>query len=245
MENVAHWLESLGTEGSQICSTPAVDLARPVPTCPDWTVRDLVVHIGAVHRWAARHVAEPVDSTVRFGFDTSDVPDGDAVVGWYADRLRDLCEVLRDTDPDRPVRAFGRPGLARFWFRRQAHETAVHRWDLQNASEAGPSPIDAALAVDGIAEWFEVFVPRVLRRADLPEGAVGTVVGVRPDDADGHTVRLASDGATTEPHARPDVVVRGSASDILLGLWRRIPMRDLTVDGDTPTVDALLDVVRV
>ena len=28
-------------------------LDAPVPTCPDWTVLDLVAHQGMVHRWAA------------------------------------------------------------------------------------------------------------------------------------------------------------------------------------------------
>ena len=28
-------------------------LRAPVPTCPGWTVRDLVAHQGMVHRWAA------------------------------------------------------------------------------------------------------------------------------------------------------------------------------------------------
>ena len=32
-------------------------LTDPVPTCPLWTVRDLVVHLGGVHRWAADIVA--------------------------------------------------------------------------------------------------------------------------------------------------------------------------------------------
>ena len=29
------------------------DLTAPVPTCPEWTVRDLVTHVGSGHRWSA------------------------------------------------------------------------------------------------------------------------------------------------------------------------------------------------
>ena len=29
------------------------DLTRTVPTCPDWTLRQLATHVGRAHRWAA------------------------------------------------------------------------------------------------------------------------------------------------------------------------------------------------
>ena len=36
-----------------------VDSANPilrVPACPDWSVEDLVLHIGCIHEWAAASV---------------------------------------------------------------------------------------------------------------------------------------------------------------------------------------------
>jgi Mycothiol maleylpyruvate isomerase N-terminal domain len=33
------------------------DLERPVPTCPGWTFRQLAIHLGRGHRWAAQIVA--------------------------------------------------------------------------------------------------------------------------------------------------------------------------------------------
>ncbi|MGA9775544.1 MAG: maleylpyruvate isomerase N-terminal domain-containing protein, partial [Candidatus Dormiibacterota bacterium] len=30
----------------------------PVPTCPGWRMRELLRHLGHVHRWALRYVAE-------------------------------------------------------------------------------------------------------------------------------------------------------------------------------------------
>ena len=34
----------------------AAGLDAPVPTCPGWTVRDLVTHQGLIHRWATANV---------------------------------------------------------------------------------------------------------------------------------------------------------------------------------------------
>lgn len=40
------------------------DLSAKVPTCPDWTLRELVVHVGGAHRWVHHIVStkalEPV-----------------------------------------------------------------------------------------------------------------------------------------------------------------------------------------
>ena len=51
--------------------------------------------------------------------------------------------------------AFGRDQTARFWFRRQAHEVAVHRWDAQLAA-GDAAPIETELAADGVDERLEM-----------------------------------------------------------------------------------------
>ena len=33
-------------------------MSDPVPTCPEWTVRQLVEHLGGVHRWATMIISE-------------------------------------------------------------------------------------------------------------------------------------------------------------------------------------------
>ena len=43
------------------------DLTRPVPTCPDWTMRQLITHVGRAHRWAAAIVATRPPSRSRSG----------------------------------------------------------------------------------------------------------------------------------------------------------------------------------
>ena len=42
------------------------DLDIGVPTCPGWNLRDLLLHIGQVHRWATTYVAEMAGQLVAF-----------------------------------------------------------------------------------------------------------------------------------------------------------------------------------
>jgi len=48
------------------------DLTRPVPTCPDWTLRQLATHVGRAHRWAGEIVATRSAESIPFRA----VPDG-------------------------------------------------------------------------------------------------------------------------------------------------------------------------
>jgi hypothetical protein len=57
MEIPAH-IDALRTEGELMVAAAAVaDGGAAVPTCPEWTVRDLIRHTGGVHRWATSFVA--------------------------------------------------------------------------------------------------------------------------------------------------------------------------------------------
>lgn len=52
-------LDRLRVEGGLLGDAAArAGLAADVPTCPGWTVRDLLPHIGGIHRWAATVVGE-------------------------------------------------------------------------------------------------------------------------------------------------------------------------------------------
>lgn len=45
--------EAIGRAGTVLrANATSSGLDSAVPTCPGWTVRDLVVHQGGVHRWA-------------------------------------------------------------------------------------------------------------------------------------------------------------------------------------------------
>jgi len=194
----------------------------PVPTCPEWVVGDLLTHLGRVHRWVTDIVrSRATEMTER---PAGDPPDGPDRIRWVVDGAGALADALRATEPDTPMWAFGEPPSARFWARRQAHELAMHRVDAELAAGAA-TPIESAFAADGIDE-FLMLLQLVSRRGDRRRGITGSgeTIHVHCTDVDGEwLVRLEPDvPVVTREHAKGDVAVRGSASDLLLLLSGRL-----------------------
>ncbi|MET9326558.1 maleylpyruvate isomerase family mycothiol-dependent enzyme [Tsukamurella sp. NPDC003166] len=242
------WLAALERDGDAVAAIAAERLDLDVPSCPGWTVRDLIVHLGAVHRWAATFLELGPDAQAMFAPVEDDAPADAAVLGWYRDRLDGLLTELRRHGADEPARAFTGRATAGFWMRRQAHETAVHRWDAENSWSAA-EPVESRLAGDGVEEWAEVFAGRFLARGPgLPDGLVGRTVhlhGTDRDDAE-WTLKFARDSVAVERgHAKGDAALRGTTSDLYLALWRRVPLADLETFGDATVAPALLDAVQV
>jgi uncharacterized protein (TIGR03083 family) len=208
----------------------------PVPSCPGWTVADLVAHLGQTHLWA--------EHCVRFG--DPKLPEMDAPVtgrtrlaAWYAECAGLLIETLRATDPAAECWTFGlSPHTAAFWFRRQAHEAAMHRWDLGAALDRDvgyPNP----LAADGVDEVVNIFFPRQIRLqriAPLPRSLAVRVDGF------GRWV-LAGDG-TNAGAGRADAEVGGPADALVRLLWGRLALDDprIQLTGDRAAAAAVLSV---
>ncbi|SDN72162.1 maleylpyruvate isomerase N-terminal domain-containing protein [Lentzea jiangxiensis] len=132
----------------------------PVPSCPEWTVLDLVRHIAEVHTWAAEAVVTgPAGS--RPGWPQSP-QDFDDVFSWWDNGFSLLVDRLREVPADRPAWTFQGSGLAGFWARRQAHETSIHRLDadLATGQELPPLVFDPEFAADGVDEYLTVLVGR-------------------------------------------------------------------------------------
>lgn len=214
------------------------DLTVPIPTCPDWTLRELAIHIGRTHRWAARITATRSPEFIEF----RSVPDGRfpddpaARPGWLTAGARRVVEAIDGAGQD-PVWMFGGLVPASFWARRMCHETLVHQADAVLAAGQRPD-LPAGLAADAIDEWLtELMAPRGgeadLRAAALPPGAS---LHVHATDADGEwLVRHGPGGVTAERgHAQADAAVTGPAGALLLVLLRRVPADDpgVTVRGD-------------
>ncbi|MBJ6641649.1 maleylpyruvate isomerase family mycothiol-dependent enzyme [Streptomyces sp. DHE7-1] len=214
--------------------TEAVDGADPtsaVPSCPDWTLADLTRHVGALQRWfctlLTRLVQEPPRSRdVELG-----LPDSAAAYpGWVVAGVPAVAVVLRDTDPEAPMWAWGEDQHARFWARRMLFETLVHRVDAERAAGLDPD-IDSALAADGVDEFLVnlpyagLFAPAVRKlRGD------GETIAFRcADTGEEWRVRLDPDGFRPLPPAadgadRPEpcaAAVSAPAADLLLLLYGR------------------------
>jgi uncharacterized protein (TIGR03083 family) len=208
------------------------DLAAPVPACPGWDLAGLAGHLGGIHRWARDAVVEgrPTEEERPYPADRQ------GLRAWFDEGAGDLLATLRGTDPTTECWSFGpRPRTAAFWFRRQAHETAMHARDAQEAAGSRPAPLDPELVVDGIDEVLTMFLPRQVRfgRLDPPS----EVVELRPTDTDAGPFRVAPAGEG------PLVgTVHASAETLLLLLWRRrgVDAQGVRVEGDADRVRSIL-----
>ena len=208
-------------------------LDAPVPTCPGWTVADLVGHQGSVHRWATAIVAGALPSTdLDPDAEAALAPPEDqgALLGWLADGAAALGKALRAAPEDLSAAVFlhDAPPPRVFWARRQAHETTIHHVDALAASR-GRFPIVAEthigpeLAADGLDELLVGFVNR---RSSRLRSAEPLTILVAPTDVDDcWTIAVSDDHPVTTPGADPerpaDVVLSGTAAALYLGLWNR------------------------
>lgn len=212
-------------------------LSTPVPTCPGWDLRALAVHTGEVHRWARHAASTGTRPRGQPGEPPPAGSDGVALAAWLRHGAAELVATLRELDPAAPTwHLFPVAQVAGVWPRRQAHETAVHAWDALHAV-GSPAAMDPTLALDGIAEYFELVVPRLVAREGLQPPA-GTF-SVEAGDL-GHAVAVSvRDGeiVVTRDHPSPDGVLRGAAAACLGRLWNRPMGDDLELDGD-PAVTA-------
>ena len=193
----ADHVKALDREGQLlVAAARSAGVHAPVPSCPGWEVRDLLAHIGFVHRWAARYVAEGLTEMVEEPEEAemvSAAPSDDLIISWVADGHAALVEVLSSAPPDVQCWTFlAAPSPLAFWARRQAHETAVHRVDAELAAGAPPTPFDPAFAVDGTDEVLLGFFARPRRGPlDVSPGTLGLEA---TDVGSSWTVRISSEG---------------------------------------------------
>jgi uncharacterized protein (TIGR03083 family) len=210
------------------------DLTSPVSGCPGWRVEDLGRHLGRIHRWAREAVRTGPSEEVSGPSDPAEL------APWFREGAAMLLTELAADDPDRPCWGFGPPPrTVRFWLRRQAHETALHRWDAEHAL-TGSASLDEELARDGLDEVATVFLPRQLRLGRLQGD--GTVLALRPD---GGAPVLLDLGA--EPAQVASATLSGPAEALLLLVWGRTTVDDprVTIGGDVQRARATLALALV
>jgi uncharacterized protein (TIGR03083 family) len=218
----------------------------PVPTCPGWTVTDLLQHMVRGDAWA-RTIVEHGQAG-----DTSRVmpsePDasitGDALIAEFRVGAAAMIEILRSVDPGTSVWTFSAADrTARFWQRRRMQETSVHRFDAESAAGT-TTRLDSALAADGVDEFLVSFLPRL---ADNVSALGDMTIHVHCTDVDGEWLLTQRDGelTVTREHAKGDVAARGSASDLMLFLWGRVDAGSLEVFGDTDLLARFSQAIKV
>lgn len=260
--DVPYYIACLRDQG--ILLAEAAGLAgpdAPVPSCPGWLVRDLLGHLGFVHRWAAGHVTGRSDQAAAALSEQELLglaPADELLPGWFRRGHAALVSALQGAPPDLRCWTFlAAPSPLAFWARRQAHETAIHHADAQLAAGAasGRQPdglaadfFPARFAADGVDELLMGFAQRDASRGQL--AAVPGVIAVHADDgADGAAHWLVRTGTGQPGVSRgqgpADCDVTGPASDLYLMLWNRQARGDLDVSGDAALLAALRHELRI
>lgn len=228
--NYDGYLSAIRTEGAALArAAEQAGVDAGVPSCPEWTVSDLLGHIGAIHRRVAHLVVERA-SQWDPGWPGAEPPAAADRVAWFGAGVPRLADALAEAGPGVDLYSWTDDPSTGFWARRQAHETAMHRVDAQLAGGAA-EPVERALAVDGIDELFDL-IP-FWSHADRVRGA-GETLHFHCTDGDGEWSALLGPDAlvVTREHAKGDVAARGGASDLLLYLSGRAGLDALDVFGD-------------
>ncbi len=245
--DVSAYCDSVASEVARLVgAVGAADAVAPVPTCPDWTVRQLAEHVGTVHRWAANMVRLAAPKRISASTLDLGIPDADEdIPSWLAAGGVELIDSFHAADPDAEMWAWGSDQHVRFWPRRMLHETTVHRVDAEIASGREPL-ITGPVAVDGIDEFLDnlpcavYFAPAV---AEL-KGEGERLSFVAPDVGVTWSVALGPDGFEWDhgdSDDPPTVRVSAAAADLLLVLYGRHPVADwATVEGDAAVLERWL-----
>ena len=249
-------LAAIGRE-SDLFRAALADLpsGRRVPGCPEWDADDLLWHLAEVQWfWATTMRLRPAGPDAHP--DRVERPaDRSGLLAAFDAASTDLRRQLTGLDPAEPAWSWAAEQTVGFTLRRQAHEALIHRVDAEQTAGVALSAIDAALAADGVRESLDV-----MYGGEPPEGVVfrpvGGVVGielgdldevvrVQPGELDGSLPDgrrldgphlLLRDDAAGEPAAR----VRGTAAEVDLWLWKRLPDGVVERDGDPTTLEAFL-----
>ncbi|MEU0336734.1 maleylpyruvate isomerase family mycothiol-dependent enzyme [Streptomyces sp. NPDC006193] len=233
---------------SAVAAAPSLDVQ--VPTCPEWTLFDLVRHLGEGRRfWAAAVAAGPgaaPPARPAPGGSAQPPRERGALLAWSAAATQELLDALREAGPDRGCWTWWgssqSPQTCGAVARHQLQEVAVHTYDAQLAV-GDPQPLPDEVALDGVDEFLSTCCATT---SAWPHGPAA--VDYHATEGPSWRLRLSADGARTARLSSPDgtdtdasdASARGAARELVLALYGRIPVGSLELDGDRRLFDLLL-----
>jgi uncharacterized protein (TIGR03083 family) len=220
-----------------------------VPTAPEWTITDLVRHVGQTQHWVAEIIERRITDPAQLPTEMAVLPAGPREwQAWLSESAQRVASACSDDALDAPVfnpAGDERPGT-RFWMSSVLNEAVLHGFDAASAADR-PADIDADIAAALISNHFAMLTSPAweLQRPESAHAIRGTGQTLQwlatdtADDAGAWYVERRPDGATWQPRTQQaDVTVTGPARSLLLILTRRLPLTDreatsISVDGDT------------
>ena len=232
-----------------IASAPSLDVQ--VPTCPEWTLRDLVHHLGVGRRaWAATVAAGPDASGKSAGEGLAAPQEREALLAWLAESTQQMLDALREAGPERGCWTWWgssqSPRTCGAVARHQLQEITMHTYDAQ-LTVGAPEPLPEEVALDGVEEFLFTCCTTTVAWPHKP-----AVVDYHATEGGSWRQSLSADGsrvfrlpksggvpAAGKDLESVDTSVRGTASDLALAFYARIPMDSLKLEGDRRLFDLL------
>ena len=232
-----------------VSAAPSLD--EQVPTCPEWTLFDLVQHLGeGRRRWAATVAAGPAAAPpARWG--SEGVPE--ALLAWLAASTQQLLDALREAGPDRGCWTWWgtsqSPQTCGAVARHQLQEITVHTYDAQ-LTVGAPKPLPDEVALDGVEEFLSTCCATTSAWPHEP-----AAVDYHATEGRSWRLWLSADGARTARLPNPgtlpstaggedrdaaDASAQGAASELVLTLYGRVAVDSLKLDGERRLFDQLL-----
>ncbi len=235
------YLSAMQSETARVAAAvDGRDPAEPVPACPDWTLRDLVTHIGTGHRLSTA-VVRARASGAPGSYRLIDAPDDPRQwTAWLTEGAAGMVAAISEQGFDTPVWTWvPQHQTTGFWARRMLHDLIIHRFDAEPGGD-----LDEDLAVDGVADILLCCATLSRRDPSPMTGLRGDGETLQfSDGKHGWHVTLAPDGATWRPGTAPaDVRLDAPALELLLVLNRRRPPGEST--GDRALLQRWVDNTR-
>jgi len=240
-------IDALQREGRLLSAAAGrTDLDTPIPTCLDWRMRDLVRHVGGVHRWAAGYVGDR--RTKAWDVDLDDIvgtwPADRDLIDWFREGHTRLVETLASAPPDLDCLTFlAAPSPLAMWARRQAHETAIHRVDAESPGST-ITEFHPAFAADGVDELLSCFITRPGRGPKISRPHSIHVHAA--DTGDDWHLEISSEAVhTSRRGGSADCTIAAAAGELYMLLWNRRSDAGISVEGDRDLLAQWRDGVRI
>ena len=235
------YLSIISDETSRIVNDYERDRSAAVPWSDRWTVGTVGRHVAGTHHVVAEVVRGRPDADFGLFAEMRTPPkDSPEFVEWFRTGTASLLEQLSSVSANDECWSWFESGRrVAWWARRMAFEAVIHRWDT-NAAEGEDFSVAPEIAADGVDEFLDVFVAASRAAHNGPPGP--TISFDCSDRSDRWWLDLSERGVrvvSRDPRAA-SVEISGTAEQLLLIVWGRVPVHDaagVEVCGDVAKLD--------